>query len=114
MPRPTKTWRAVERAIARLLGGRRCHFEGKDVDAGEWSVEVKHGRQVPKTIIDWFGQAEQNAGDRKRPLLVLHPAGAAYADSLAVLRLADLAEPHPVRRKGAETETDGVWATPDR
>ncbi len=66
------------------------------------------------TLLKWWGQAEQNAGDGKRPLLVLHPAGAAYADSLAVVRLADLAEPHPVRRKGAETETDGVWATPGR
>lgn len=59
-----------------------------------------------RTLLKSWGQAEQNASDRKRPLLVLHPAGAAYADSLAVLRLADLAELHPVRRKGAETETD--------
>jgi hypothetical protein len=36
MSRPPRTWKAVERAVARLLGGRRCHFEGKDVDAGRW------------------------------------------------------------------------------
>ncbi len=89
MPRPTKTWKHAERAVARLLGGRRCHFEGEDVDAGEWSVEVKHGRQVPKTIIDWFDQAERNTPEGKRPLLVLHPPRLPCEDSLVVLRLAD-------------------------
>lgn len=105
MPRPTKTWKHVERAVARLLGVRRCHFEGEDVDAGRWSVEVKHGRQVPKTIIDWFEQAERNTSEGKRPLLVLHPPRVKYEDSLVVLRLADFvrandagdSKPHRVR-----------------
>ena len=105
MPRPPQTWKAVERAVARLLGGRRCHFEGEDVDAGRWSVEVKHGRQVPKTIIDWFEQAERNTSEGKRPLLVLHPPRVKYEDSLVVLRLADFvrandagdSKPHRVR-----------------
>jgi hypothetical protein len=114
MPCPPKTWKKAELAVARLLGGRRCHFEVSDVEAGGWAVEVKHGRQIPRTLLKWWGQAEQNAGDGKSPLLALHPTGAAYADSLAVVRLADLAELHPVRRKGVKTETDRVWATPDR
>ena len=90
MPRPPRTWKAVERAVARLLGGRRCHFEGEDVDAGRWSAEVKHGRQVPKAIIDWFDQAERNTPEGKRLLLVLHPPRLPYEDSLVVLRLTDL------------------------
>ena len=94
MSRPPQTWKHAERAIARLLGGCRCHFEGKGVDAGRWSVEVKHGRQVPKTIIDWFDQAEKNARDGKRPLLVLHPSRVRYEDSLVVLRLADFVRAH--------------------
>lgn len=80
----------------------------------DWAVEVKHGKQIPRTLLQWWKQTQQNTPEGKRPLLVLHPAGAAYADSLAVVHLADLAELHPVRRKGAETETDRVWATPDR
>jgi hypothetical protein len=53
MPRPPKTWKAAELAIARLLKGRRCHFEGRDVDAKVWAVEVKHGRQIPRTLLKW-------------------------------------------------------------
>ncbi len=89
MSRPPQTWKHAERAIARLLDGCRCHFEGKDVDAGRWSAEVKHGRQVPKTIIDWFEQAERNTPEGKRPLLVLHPPRLPYEDSPVVLRLGD-------------------------
>ncbi len=92
MPRPPRTWKAAERAVARLLNGRRCHFEGQDVDAAGFSVEVKHGRQIPKTLLGWWKQTRENTRDRKRPLLVLHPLGAEYEDSLAVLRLADLVE----------------------
>ena len=63
MPRPPKAWKAAERAVARLLGGRRCHFEGQDVDAGDTAVEVKHGKQIPRTLLKSWGQAGQNAGD---------------------------------------------------
>lgn len=37
MPRPPKTWKKAELAVARLLGGRRCHFEDSDVEAGGWT-----------------------------------------------------------------------------
>ena len=37
MSRPPRTWKAVERAVARLLGGCRCHFEGSDVGEGGWA-----------------------------------------------------------------------------
>ncbi len=75
------------------------------MDADWWSVEVKHGKQVPKTVLDWFDQAEKNARDGKRPLLVLHPPRVKYEDSLVVLRLADFvrandagdSKPHTVR-----------------
>ena len=105
MPRPPRTWKAVERAVARLLGGRGCHFEGKDVDAGRWSVEVKHGRQVPKTIIKWFDQAERNTPEGKRPLLVLHPPRFPYEDSLVVLRLADFVRAHDAGDDGKAHST---------
>lgn len=92
MARPPRTWKAVERAVARLLGGRRCHFEQADVDAAGFSVEVKHGQQIPRTLLKWWEQARENARDGKTPLLVLHPVGAKYEDSLAVIRLDDLVE----------------------
>jgi hypothetical protein len=90
VPRPPQTWKAVERAVARLLGGRRCHFEGQDVECERFSVEVKHGGQIPSTVLKWWAQAERNTRDGKQPLLVLHPSGAEYAESLAMVRLADL------------------------
>lgn len=61
MPRPPKTWKAVERAVARLLGGRRCHFEGQDVETGDWAVEIKHGKQVPRTVPRWYRGSAQLA-----------------------------------------------------
>ncbi len=106
MPRPPKTWKAAERAVARLLGGRRCRFEAQDVDAGPWAVEVKHGRQIPRTLLKWWGQAEHNTAQGKRPLLVLHAHRADYADSLAIVRLADLAK--LALAVGGETERKGT------
>jgi len=73
MPRPPQTWKVAERALARLLNGRRCHFEGQDVECDGFSVEVKHGRQIPKTLLGWWEQARQNTPPDKTPLLVLHP-----------------------------------------
>ncbi len=105
MSRPPQTWKAVERAVARLLGGCRCHFEGKDVDAGRWSAEVKHGRQVPKTIIDWFEQAEKNARDGKGPLFVLHPPRIPYEESLVVFRLSDFVRAHDADDDGKAHST---------
>ncbi len=88
-----RTKQEAEKAVKDLLGALPCFGCSKPLDSSEaWAVEVKHGKQIPRTLLKWWGQAEQNAGDGKRPLLVLHPAGAAYADSLAVLRLADLAD----------------------
>ena len=89
MPRPPKTWKASELRVARLLGGRRCHFEDSDVEAGGWAVEVKHGKQIPRTVLKWWEQAERNTTEGKRPLLVLHPPRVRYEDSLVVLRLGD-------------------------
>ncbi|KKM97045.1 hypothetical protein LCGC14_1171960 [marine sediment metagenome] len=90
MPRPPKTWKAAERAVARLLGGRRCHFEGRDVETEDWAVEVKHGKQIPRTLLKWWEQAQGNTPEGNKPLLVLHPLGTEYEDSLAILRLGDL------------------------
>ena len=82
----------AERAVVRLLGGRGCHFEGKDVEAGCWAVEVKHGRQIPRTLLRWWRQARRNTPTGKKPLLVLHPHGVGYPDSLAIVRLSDLGQ----------------------
>jgi hypothetical protein len=60
------------------------------VECDGFSVEVKHGRQIPKTLLRWWEQARQNTTPGKMTLLVLHPLGAAYEDSLVILRLADL------------------------
>jgi hypothetical protein len=105
MSRPPQTWKHAERAIARLLGGWRCHFEGKDVDAGEWSVEVKHGRQIPRTLLKWWEQAQRNTPDGERLLLVLHPPRIPYEDSLVVLRLSDFVRAHDAGDDGKAHST---------
>ena len=105
MPRPRKTWKAAELKVAWLLGGGRFHFEGEDVNAGEWSVEVKQGKQVPKTVLAWFEQAECNTPEGKRPLLVLHPPRFPYEDSLVVLRLADFVRAHDAGDDGKAHST---------
>ncbi len=56
-------------------------------------MEVKHGRQIPRALPKWWEQAQRNAPEGKLPLLVLHPLGADYQDSLAVVRLEDLSHP---------------------
>lgn len=90
---PPKTWKAAELAIARLLNSRRCHYEGPDVDCAEWAVEVKHGRQIPRTVLKWWEQAQKNTPAGKRPLLVLHPLGTRYEDSLAIVKISELKIP---------------------
>ena len=92
MPRPTATWKALERFVPKYLDpidGERTHWAGEDGRALDYAIECKHGAQIPKTILKWWAQTVRNAGDR-RPLLVLHPPRWKNEESLAVLPLHEL------------------------
>lgn len=93
MPRASRTWKHVELAIARLLNGRRRHFDGQDVECERYSVEVKHGRRLPGNVAEVVHQAQRNTRDRKKPLLVLHPLGAVSCDYWPHRRFLQLVAP---------------------
>jgi len=91
VPKPTNTWRSIERGVAKLLHGRRVGILGnQDVETDLFDVEVKHGKQVPKTIGKWWKQALRNCREDKKPLLVMHYPRQRLEDSLVIVRLRDL------------------------
>ena len=90
---PDATWKAVERRVARALGGRRVGNTGRDtpdVDAGWLVAEVKHRRTLPRWILEALARARQQAGSARLGVAVLHEHQA--HDSLVVMSLADFRE----------------------
>lgn len=69
------SWKRHEREVARLLGGERQPNTGRrgaDVLAGEWAIEVKVRRRLPRWLEEALRQAEGAASAQGRlPLLVL-------------------------------------------
>ncbi len=97
MPRHNDTWKDVERAIARYVGGERLSnhalgLETPDVETEHYSIEVKHRKALPQWIVAAMAQARRNASAGKLPLVILHQAGARHDNDLVVMRLRDMAE----------------------
>ena len=72
-----KTWKAVEREIARRLGGQRMVCTGQataDVITLSLAVEVKTRRRLPSWLLDAMAQVVAAAGADRLPILVLHQA----------------------------------------
>ena len=95
-----KNWKAVERRIAKKLGGRRIPLSGRnnlgavgDVRLDGFRIEAKSGLQIPKTVSDWLTiltELEREEGDRGDiAVLVMQPKFA--RGMVAVLTLDDLA-----------------------
>ena len=85
------TWKAVERAVARLLGGERVGCTGKatpDVVTERLAVEVKHRAKLPKWLMAAMEQSERNAPEDKVPVVVLHEKHQKHCQDLVILRLA--------------------------
>lgn len=80
----------AELGVARYLGAKRQHFEKEDLEHPVLSIQVKHRKQLPKSLVDWMSQAESDAANGKIPCAVLHEERQRYEDSLVVLRLRDL------------------------
>jgi hypothetical protein len=92
-----KRWKATERRIAALLGGRRVPVSGRGRGdqpeiAHPWlSLEVKDRATLPLWLLDALAQAEASATPAQLPVAVLHRAGDRHDQALVVLRLADFA-----------------------
>ena len=91
-----KDWKACERRIAELLGGKRVPVSGRtrgdcpDVEHPTLSIECKSRKKLPAWLEDAMKQAEACVRDGQLPLIVLHQDGQRYQDALIVMRLKNL------------------------
>ncbi len=93
-----KDWKACERKVAALLGGRRIPVSGRgrgdnpDIHHELLSIEVKSRKTIPGWLEDAMRQAEVSVKDGRLPVVVLHQDHVPYAESLVILRLDDFAD----------------------
>jgi hypothetical protein len=94
-----KDWKACERRIAELVGGRRIPVTGRqrgetpDIEHATLSIEVKSRKSLPAWLLKALNQAQAASKDgKKMPVVVLHQDHAPYAQSLIVLKLKDFAD----------------------
>lgn len=86
-------WKAVERAVAEILGGKRVPVTGRsrgdapDIEHDIFSVEVKTKQKLPAWLHDAMEQAEKAQRGNQLPLVVLHQKHRAAGDAYAVVRL---------------------------
>ena len=92
---PTDTWKSIERAVCKMFGGVRRWKgeEGNDcVGTGHWSVECKHGKQVPRKLEKYMLQAEGDASEDEVAVVVMHREGTNIMNSYVMMRLKDFRE----------------------
>jgi hypothetical protein len=97
-----KTWKACERKIAALFGTVRIPpaVYGQRPDRGDQApdaetdllaIQIKHGYKCPTYLRDWLGGINRNTPAGKTGVVVWHPTGARFTDSLVLLRAEDFA-----------------------
>ncbi len=92
---PDKCWKACERRVAHILGGRRTGPSGRtgpDVVSDWLSVEVKTRRHLPAWLLAALQQARTGCPESRLPLVILHRVGGRHEDDLVILGLGDFAE----------------------
>jgi hypothetical protein len=97
MPKPPSTWKAVERWYAVDLGVERNskHGQGEnvpDICPGLADIEVKHGKQIPQTILRFVRQAVANCLAGRIPVVIMHAPYQPYEDGLVIMRYKDWKE----------------------
>ena len=91
-----KDWKACERKVAALLGGKRVPVSGRgrghspDIEHERLSIEVKNRKRLPAWIENAMKQAEACAQDGQLPLVILHQDGQRYQEALLIMRLKHL------------------------
>jgi hypothetical protein len=90
------TWKRVERAVAKRLGGRRTPLSGAaggaDVVTPWCSVEVKHRKRLPQWLTGALIQAKRAARPGQLAVVVLHELGRQHREDLVVLTLSDFTD----------------------
>ena len=93
---PPSTWKKTELRLCRLFGGERSGPVGKDgpdcTGTEPWAIQVKHGKQIPKTIQKYMAQTVRDTLKGTLPTLLMHAYGAPIEDTLVVFRLGDFRE----------------------
>jgi len=86
-----KTFKGVERAIAKRLGGKRTgQYGGADVVVDGWlSVEVKSRKTLPQWIRDALNQSKRNAKHDQLPIVILHEHEKRYDCAWVVMAMSD-------------------------
>ena len=86
-----KTWKAVERAIAKRLSGQRVGCTGlatPDVTTDKLSVEIKTRQALPGWLRGAMAQSKRNSNG-KLAIVVLHQVGHRHDDDIVAMRLSD-------------------------
>ena len=89
-----KLWKANERAIARMLGGKRVIEKGlnmEDITHPVFSIEAKSRKFIPKWLLEAMAQSAANAPSGKVPIVVVHQVGEPHVEDLVMIRLGDFA-----------------------
>ena len=90
-----KTWKAVERKIMKMLGGKRIPITGRTRGSApdgehEWlSPEIKHRKKLPEWLHDAMNQAELSQKNGQLPVVILHQSRQEHANDFVVIRLGD-------------------------
>jgi hypothetical protein len=90
------SWKAAERRIAGLIGGRRVPVSGRsrgdapDIEHPLLSVECKARKRLPDWLHEGMRQAVAATRGDQTPIVILHEAGRRYRDALCLVRLSDL------------------------
>ena len=91
-----KTWKKVEREVARRIGGTRVPVTGRgrgsapDIEHEWLSVEVKSRKSVPAWIREALLQAQaSNISDKKLPVAFIHQVGMNHNKDLVVIEMKD-------------------------
>ncbi len=85
-------WKAVERAVAGRLQGRRTGPSGRsgpDVVSDWLAVEVKCRRSLPQWLRGALAQARVGCPEHRLPLVILHEMGQRHDGDLVLMTLQD-------------------------
>jgi hypothetical protein len=78
------------------MGGERVPVTGRTIGSAPdikhplYALEVKHGKQIPALLVKALKQAVASVRGNQIPMVIMHPEGAKYEDSLVIIYLRDL------------------------
>ena len=103
-----KNWKRTERLIAKKMGGMRIPVSGVargfkgDILHDIFHVEVKYGKQIPKTVYEWYKKTKKQCPKEKIPIVVMKPKNS--KKNFVLIELDDFMR---VVRRGKEDRSRG-------